>query len=154
MSISISSRALKRGCVPESTKSAFLRGPSPHLRVDWVRIFMWTKSAFRYGSVNRATSPKLYWSYYPHRLRELVSPVCGIFWTHICFMNLCDYFRLRMICVKNLFRGKFLLICLMNHLVVISFLGSPWAMIWESPQPFIPFCLDPLLKVGCHDFVP
>ena len=28
---------------------------------------------------NHPTSPKLYRSYYPHRPRELVSPVCGIF---------------------------------------------------------------------------
>ena len=28
---------------------------------------------------SHATSPKLYRSYYPHRSRELVSPVCGIF---------------------------------------------------------------------------
>ena len=56
-----------------------MRGPSPHLSVDRVRIFAWTKSAFWCGSVNHATSPKLYRSYYPHRSRELVSPVCGIF---------------------------------------------------------------------------
>ena len=29
--------------------------------------------------INHATSSNLYWSYYPHRSRELVSPVCGIF---------------------------------------------------------------------------
>ena len=29
--------------------------------------------------INHATSRNLYWSYYPHRSRELVSPVCGIF---------------------------------------------------------------------------
>ena len=29
---------------------------------------------------NHATSPKLYRSYYPHRLRDSVSPVCGIFY--------------------------------------------------------------------------
>ena len=52
---------------------------SPSLSVDRVRIFAWTKSAFWCGSVNNATSPKLCWSYYPHRSRELVSPVCGIF---------------------------------------------------------------------------
>ena len=28
---------------------------------------------------NYATSSNLYWSYYSHRSRELVSPVCGIF---------------------------------------------------------------------------
>ena len=27
----------------------------------------------------KTTSLNLYWSYYPHRSRELVSPVCGIF---------------------------------------------------------------------------
>ena len=42
-----------------------------------VRIFAWIKSAFWCGSVNHASSPKLYRSYYPHRLRELVSG--GIF---------------------------------------------------------------------------
>ena len=52
---------------------------SPHLSVDRVRVFAWTKSAFRGGSVNHAASPKLYRSYYPYRSRELVSPVCGIF---------------------------------------------------------------------------
>ena len=36
---------------------------------------------------NLATSPKLYRSYYPHRLRELVSPVCGIF-----LFKTCKYF--------------------------------------------------------------
>ena len=31
---------------------------------------------------NHATSSNLYWFYYPHRSRELVSPVCRIFfWT-------------------------------------------------------------------------
>ena len=35
--------------------------------------------------MNHAPSPKLYWSYDPHRLRELVSPVCGI------FINLFDF---------------------------------------------------------------
>ena len=29
--------------------------------------------------INNATSPKLYWSYYPHRSRDSLSPVCGIF---------------------------------------------------------------------------
>ena len=29
--------------------------------------------------INHATSPKLYRSYYPHRLRDSLSPVCGIF---------------------------------------------------------------------------
>ena len=29
--------------------------------------------------INHATSPKLYWSYYPHRSRDSLSPVCGIF---------------------------------------------------------------------------
>ena len=29
--------------------------------------------------INHATSSNLYWSYYPHRAREVVSPVCGIF---------------------------------------------------------------------------
>ena len=27
---------------------------------------------------NHATSSILYWSYYPHRSRELMSPLCGI----------------------------------------------------------------------------
>ena len=31
------------------------------------------------NQINHATSSNLYWSYYPHRSRELVSPVCGIF---------------------------------------------------------------------------
>ena len=31
------------------------------------------------GVINHATSSNLYRSYYPHRSRELVSPVCGIF---------------------------------------------------------------------------
>ena len=30
-------------------------------------------------SINHATSPKLYRSYYPHQLRDSLSPVCGIF---------------------------------------------------------------------------
>ena len=55
------------------------RPSGPHLSVDRVCIFAWTKSAFRCGSVNHSTSPKLYWSYYPHRSREFVSPVCGTF---------------------------------------------------------------------------
>ena len=72
-----------------------MRGPSPHLSVDRVRIFAWTKSAFRCGSVNHATSSKLYrtksafrcgsvnhaTSSKLYRSRELVSPVCGIFTT-------------------------------------------------------------------------
>ena len=29
--------------------------------------------------INHATSPKLYRSYYPHRSRDSLSPVCGIF---------------------------------------------------------------------------
>ena len=29
--------------------------------------------------INHGTSSNLYWAYYPHRSRELVSPVCGIF---------------------------------------------------------------------------
>ena len=29
--------------------------------------------------MNHETSPKLYWSYYPHRSRDSLSPVCGIF---------------------------------------------------------------------------
>ena len=101
--ISISSRALKtRMCsgvrsdldldldLEQSPKNGdvfrsepshhFMRGPSPHLSVDRVRIFAWTKSAFRCGSVNHATSPKLYRSYYPHRSRELVSPYAGFFY--------------------------------------------------------------------------
>ena len=87
----VSSRALKTGMCSG---------------VDQVRIFVWTESAFWSGSVvlsralkmgmffgwplgggggggfikiNHATSSKLYRSYYPHRTRELVSPVCGIF---------------------------------------------------------------------------
>ena len=32
--------------------------------------------------INHATSSNLYRSYYPHRSRELVSPVCGIFFQH------------------------------------------------------------------------
>ena len=32
--------------------------------------------------INHATSSNLYRSYYPHRSRELVSPVCGIFSEH------------------------------------------------------------------------
>ena len=31
--------------------------------------------------INHATSSNLYRSYYPHRLRELVSPACGIFFS-------------------------------------------------------------------------
>ena len=61
--------------------------PSQHFYVDWVPTLAWTESAFsrgpsplfRCGLVNHATSPKLYRSYYPHWLRELVSPICGIF---------------------------------------------------------------------------
>ena len=34
---------------------------------------------FFFLKINHATSQKLYRSYYPHRSRELVSPVCGIF---------------------------------------------------------------------------
>ena len=34
--------------------------------------------------INHTTSSNLYWSYYPHRSRELVSPVCkilsGVLW--------------------------------------------------------------------------
>ena len=37
---------------------------------------------------NHATSPKLYRSYYPHRSRELVSPVCGIFQVAINSTNI------------------------------------------------------------------
>ena len=61
-----------------------MRGPSPHLSVDQVCIFAWTKSNFRCGSVNHATSAKLYRSYYPHT-RELVSPVCGILNLNLTF---------------------------------------------------------------------
>ena len=61
-----------------------MRGPSPHLSVDRVRIFAWTKSAFWCGSVNHATSTKFYRSYYPHRSRELVSPICRIFFLKFC----------------------------------------------------------------------
>ena len=32
-----------------------------------------------FSKINHATSSNLYRSYYPHRSRELVSPVCGIF---------------------------------------------------------------------------
>ena len=32
-----------------------------------------------FKKINRATSSNLYWFYYPHRSRELVSPVCRIF---------------------------------------------------------------------------
>ena len=34
---------------------------------------------FIFFEINHKTSSNLYWSYYPHRSRELVSPVCGIF---------------------------------------------------------------------------
>ena len=34
--------------------------------------------------INHATSPKLYRSYYPHRSRDSLSPVCGIvFYQHL-----------------------------------------------------------------------
>ena len=33
--------------------------------------------------INHGTSRNLYWSYYSHLSRELVSPVCGIFLAHI-----------------------------------------------------------------------
>ena len=32
--------------------------------------------------INHATSPKLYWSYDPHRSRDSMSPVCRIFYAH------------------------------------------------------------------------
>ena len=33
--------------------------------------------------INNTTSSNLYWSYYPHRSKELVSPVCGIFLEYV-----------------------------------------------------------------------
>ena len=35
--------------------------------------------------INHATSPKLYRSYDPHRSRDLMSPVCGIFFYKYAF---------------------------------------------------------------------
>ena len=35
--------------------------------------------------INHATSSNLYRFFYPHRLRELVSPVCGIFFSLLLF---------------------------------------------------------------------
>ena len=95
-----------------------MHGPSPHLSVDRVRIFAWTKSAFRCGSVNHATSPKLYQSYYLHRSRELVSPVCGIFFYLFALLvdpqNKEQFFFFFIVTVpitlcfqKNLFYGTF-----------------------------------------------
>ena len=40
------------------------------------------KKKFKKNNLNHATSPKLYRSYYPHWSRELLSPVCGIFFTN------------------------------------------------------------------------
>ena len=36
-------------------------------------------SIFNENRKNHATYPKLCWSYYPHRSRDSLSPVCGIF---------------------------------------------------------------------------
>ena len=33
--------------------------------------------------LHHATSPKLYWSYYPHRSRDSLSPVCRIFYKKV-----------------------------------------------------------------------
>ena len=44
--------------------------------------------------INHATSPKLYRSYYPHRSRDSLSPVCGIFkasalWAYAFYKSIC-----------------------------------------------------------------
>ena len=36
-------------------------------------------NSFTFFEINQATSPKLYWSYYPHWSRDSLSPVCGTF---------------------------------------------------------------------------
>ena len=41
--------------------------------------------------INHATSPKLYWSYYPHRSRDSLSPVCGIFNQSLLKQKFCWY---------------------------------------------------------------
>ena len=46
-----------------------------------------------------ATSPKLHRSYYPHRSRDSVSPVCGIFYFNILRGNCGHIFRLRFYCL-------------------------------------------------------
>ena len=42
--------------------------------------------------INHATSSNLYRSYYPHRSRELVSPVCGIFIWKLYIITVLDNF--------------------------------------------------------------
>ena len=60
-------------------------------------------------NLNHVTSPKLYQSYYPHRLRDSVSPVCGI----------CSK--------KKEKKGWFLIICL----VFIAFLAKFSCQIYQ-----------------------
>ena len=72
----------------------FRSEPSQHFGVDQVPTLEWTESEFLrgpsplFGAVNHKTSPKLYRFYYPHRLRELVSPMCGIFFKILNCQNL------------------------------------------------------------------
>ena len=50
--------------------------------------------------INHATSPKLYRSYYPHRSRDSLSPVCGIFSSSF------DFSPLDMLCHSSFSRGE------------------------------------------------
>ena len=66
------------------TESPPQRGPSPHFCVDQVRFSVWIGKSRNLS--------KLYRSYYPHRSRELVSPVCGIFFLNMDKNPLSNFF--------------------------------------------------------------
>ena len=54
----------------------------------FVYIYINIYFSFSFFEINHATSLNLYRSYYPHRSRELVSPVCGIsIFTQYFFCN-------------------------------------------------------------------
>ena len=52
-----------------------------------VSVDVWTRGRVNrpifFFFINQANSPKLYWSYNPHRSRDSMSPVCGIFFWEV-----------------------------------------------------------------------
>ena len=68
---------------------------------------------FFFIKIYHATSPKLYWSYYAHQSRELVSPVCGIL--YLCS----DKFSL--FCCGKFWTGEtWILECWNQHREIVS----------------------------------
>ena len=83
--------------------------------------------------INHATSPKLYWSCYPHPLRDSLSPVCAIFlFVSVCLLHFCLFGSVSV------------------HFCLFLFVSECFCLFLWGSVPFCPFfgyqIIDTLIK--------